>query len=116
LEIFNFFDLNPIPLNQKIENNFYFPQAARSDFGPKSPWQPSLFLFFSFCFFSKIGLPSAPGPLNLSAQPRPAPLFSFSAQPIAFSACCHCCRCFPLYALAIVMGSSSTFSGSIPVL
>jgi hypothetical protein len=39
-----------MPLNQKIKNNFYFPQAARSDFGPKAPGSPACFyiLFVSF--------------------------------------------------------------------
>jgi hypothetical protein len=70
LEIFKSFDLNPIPLNQKIKNNFYFPEAALSDFGPKAPGSPACF-YFSFRFFSEIGLPSAPGPLVLSAQLGP---------------------------------------------
>jgi hypothetical protein len=70
LEIFKSFDLNPIPLNQKIKNNFYFPQAARSNFGPKAHGSPACF-YFSFRFFSEIGLPSMPDPLGLSAQLGP---------------------------------------------
>jgi hypothetical protein len=80
LEIFKSFDLNPIPLNQKIENNFYFPQAAWSDFGPKAPGNPPCF-YFSFHFFSEIGLPSAPSPLGLLAQLSPlGPIVPFSPR------------------------------------
>jgi hypothetical protein len=41
-------------LNQKIENNFNFPQAARCDFGPKAPSCPACFYFFLFVSFLKL--------------------------------------------------------------
>jgi hypothetical protein len=86
LEIFKCFDLNPIPLDQKIENNIYFTQAARSD-RPKAPGSPTYFFYFFFLFlFSEIGPPSAPGPLGpiipfppRVKQPRPPPATDRSA-------------------------------------
>jgi hypothetical protein len=93
LEIFKSFDLNPIPLNQKIENNFYFPQAAQSDFGPKSPWQPGLFLFFIFVSFPKSACQArlAHSAFRPSRGPLPPLLPPAEGQAAAtFSACCRC--------------------------
>jgi hypothetical protein len=101
LKIFKTFNLNPISMNQKFKNFFYFSFLGPSQFGPCSLGAhlllPNLFSFFRHFGPSWCTAPSWPkslAPARVASQPRgppdcrlpPAPPSSRSRHPSRTSA------------------------------